>query len=328
MRSRSLQRFHPGWLAAWGLVMILLLTGCGGDEKAAGNASNPSGQADVALANEGTSGGGEAAQSAPTDPAQVVVATVNGEPITRAAFDAERARRTVGMELEPATQEAFDEMVLQSLIDQVLIEQYAAQQGIVVAEEEIDAELAAQSQIAAQNNMSFDEFVSSQLYTMDEYREAIRDMLLWNKVSEQVVANVPTTSMQVHSRHILVADEATARDLIAQINQGADFGQLASQYSLDKSSATNGGDLAWVSEGDILQPEVEAVIFSLEPGQMTQQPLHSSLGYHVIEVLERAEGRPLDPAALAERKSRTFLTWLENQRSAATIERLADTAAS
>ena len=325
MRSFSVRSFWPAWWAVLMVIAALALTACAGDD----SSDDPAGAGDnVALANEGAVNGDTAGQSASaTDPADVVAAIVNGEPISREAFEAERARRTVGMSLEPATQSAYDDMILDGLIDQVLIDQYAAQNGISVPDAEIDAELAAQADIAAQNNQSLDEFIAAQLYTPAQYREAVRDVLLWAKVSQAVVANVPTMSMQVHSRHILVTDEALARDLLGQIQQGTNFAQLAIQYSLDKSSAPAGGDLDWVSEGEILQPEVEAAIFSLAPGQLSPEPVRSSLGWHIIEVLESVEGRPLDQAALAERKSQAFLQWLENQRAAAVIEKYVGTVA-
>ncbi len=145
-------------------------------------------------------------------------------------------------------------------------------------------------------------------------------MLLWGKVSEAVTADVSPYATQVHARHILVADEATARAIIDQLNQGADFAQLAIQHSLDGSSAPSGGDLSWVSPGDLLQPEVEAAIFALAPGTRSLEPVQSSLGYHVIESLEVVEDRPLDQAALAQKKEQVFLAWLAEQRAVAVIE--------
>jgi parvulin-like peptidyl-prolyl isomerase len=168
--------------------------------------------------------------------------------------------------------------------------------------------------------MTLEEIVAAQLYTMDEYRAVIRGTLLAQKLSD-VVANVSPYAPQVHSRHILVKDEATARALIQQIQGGTDFAELAVQYSLDGSTARTGGDLDWVSEGDLLQKEVEDAIFALEPGQLALEPVQSSLGYHVIQVLERVEDRPLSPAALAEKRQQAFLEWLDNERQTAVIER-------
>jgi len=258
------------------------------------------------------------AEAQPTE--EPLAARVNGQPITLATFQRESVRRAVGLDVQPATQGAFDAQVLQSMIDQMLINQAAAREGIVVTDAEVDAELATQSDIAAGNNQTLDQIVTAEGYTMDEYRGVIHDMLLTQKLS-QVVANVPPVAEQVHARHILVADEATARDLLAQLQQGADFAQLAMQYSLDGSTAPSGGDLDWVSRGDLLQPEVENAVFSLQPGQISPEPVKSSLGYHIIQVLERVQDRPLSQAALAEKKQQAFLTWLDGQRQAAVIER-------
>lgn len=304
------------------MVSALLLVACAsgepGDNKPAAH-SDSSANTGVQTVNAANGIGGSGAVSAQATEVPLA-ATVNGQPITLAAFERERARRAMGLELEPATADAFDAMVLQSMIDQVLIEQAAAQEGLEVTEDEIDAELALQADLAAANNMTLEEIVTAQLYTMEEYRAVIRGTLLAQKLSE-IVATVPPYSVQVHSRHILVADEATARALIQQLQAGADFAQLAGEYSLDSSTALNGGDLDWVSEGELLQPEVEAAIFALEPGQLAAEPVRSSLGYHVVEVLERVEDRPLSQAALAQKRQQAFLDWLETQRQTAVIER-------
>jgi parvulin-like peptidyl-prolyl isomerase len=259
-------------------------------------------------------------QAADEPTSEPLAAVVNGQPITLAAFQRERQRRLLGLEIEPATAAAFDDSVLQTMIEQVLIEQEAERRGIVVKDKEVDDEIALQSTLAAANGQTLEEIVAAQLYTMDEYRDALREMLLTQKVSE-VVADVPPYTEQVHSRHILVADEATARALLTQIQQGADFAQLAIEYSLDSSTARTGGDLDWVSRGDLLQKEVEDAIFSLEPGQIYPEPVRSSLGYHIVQTLERVNDRPLSQAALAEKKQQAFLNWLDSQRQSAVIER-------
>jgi parvulin-like peptidyl-prolyl isomerase len=291
------------------ILLVVLLAGCA-SKKSSDDSAPPVGN--------GSNNGGAGAVD---QSAGQVAALVNGQPITMAAFERERARRMLGMDAQPATDATFDRTVLDSMIDQVLIEQAAERDQIVVTDAEINAELANQAEIAAANGTSLDQFIADQLYTMDEYREAMRGMLLMQKVSQQVVANVPTTTTQVHARHILVADEATARTLLDQLNQGADFAQLAQQYSLDKSTAPTGGDLDWVSRGDLLQPEVEEAIFALEPGTRAPEPVRSSLGYHIVETLERVEDRPLDQAKLAEKKNQAFLAWLQSQRDTAVIQR-------
>jgi peptidyl-prolyl cis-trans isomerase C len=305
------------------VLMVVLLAACAGDKKSSGSsASNSSNTVPVDQAVNTANSAGQASQSDPViqSTEEPLAATVNGQPITLAAFQRERDRRSLGMQVEPATAAAFDATVLQTMIDQVVIEQAAARLGIVVTDQEVDSELALESDLAAANGETLDDFVAAQLYTMDEYRAALHGMLLTQKVSDSVVQVAPT-SEQVHSRHILVADEATARSLLAQIQAGADFAQLAMQYSLDKSTAPTGGDLDWVSRGDLLQPEVENAIFSLEPGQIAPEPIHSSLGYHIIQTLEKVEDRPLSQSALAQKRQQAFLAWLDSQRQSAVIER-------
>lgn len=308
------------------LVLAVLLAACaGGDSDQSSDAADSAADNSTPLnqsantSNAASSGSDTTSGNAAQATEEPLAARVNAQPLTLAEFERERERRMMGMAVEPATAAAFDASVLQTMIDQVLIEQAAQQLGLVVTDEEIDSELALQADLAAANGQTLEEVVATQLYTMDEYREALRGMLLTQKVSEAVV-NVTPYAVQVHSRHILVADEATAQSLLAQIQQGADFAQLAMQYSLDTSTARTGGDLDWVSRGDLLQPEVEEVIFSLEPGQLAPAPVKSSLGYHVIQTLERVEDRPLSPAALAEKRQQAFIEWLESQRQAAVIE--------
>ncbi len=263
------------------------------------------------------------ANSAPQLTQEPLAARVNGQPITMAAFQRERQRRLQGLEAQPATQADFDAAVLEAMIDQVLIEQAAPRLGVTVSDEEVQAELALQEQLAAANGTTLEALLAEQLYTPEEYRDVLRGLLLAQKVSE-VVADVPSTAEQVHARHILVADEATARELIAQIQQGADFAQLAMEYSLDASSAPSGGDLGWVPRGVLLQPEVEDAIFALAEGELAPTPVRSSLGYHVVQTLERVQDRPLSQALLAERKQRAFQEWLAIERENAVIERYID----
>jgi len=293
-------------------VVVTLLAGC------AGGGQSASGSNQVAPTTQPGAVNDAAAASQPTQ--EPVAARINGQAITVIAFQRERDRRALGLEIQPATAAAFDASVLQTMIDQVLIEQAATREGIVVTDAEIDAELSIQADLASANGQTLEGIVSAQMYTMDEYRAVIRGMLIAQKLS-QVVANVSPYAVQVHSRHILVTDEATARALLAQIQQGADFAQLALQYSLDGSTAPTGGDLDWVSRGDLLQPEVEDAIFALEPGQISPEPVKSSLGYHIVQVLEKVEDRPLSQAALAEKQQQAFMAWLDSQRQAAVIER-------
>jgi len=91
---------------------------------------------------------------------------------------------------------------------------------------------------------------------------------------------------EVHARHILVNDEATAKKIIAELNKGADFATLAKQYSKDPGAAARGGDLGFFKKSEMVPAFADAA-FGLQTGKITQTPVHTQFGWHVIQVLAR-----------------------------------------
>jgi peptidyl-prolyl cis-trans isomerase C len=91
---------------------------------------------------------------------------------------------------------------------------------------------------------------------------------------------------EVHARHILVDDEATAKKIIAELDKGADFATLAKQYSKDPGAAARGGDLGFFKKSEMVPTFADAA-FALQPGQITQTPVHTQFGWHVIQVMAR-----------------------------------------
>lgn len=88
---------------------------------------------------------------------------------------------------------------------------------------------------------------------------------------------------EYRARHILVEKEEDAKALIAQIKAGAKFEDLAKKNSKDPGSAENGGDLDWANPGNYV-PEFSAALTKLEKGQMTDTPVKSQFGYHIIKL--------------------------------------------
>ncbi|AVR96931.1 peptidylprolyl isomerase [Pseudoduganella armeniaca] len=87
---------------------------------------------------------------------------------------------------------------------------------------------------------------------------------------------------EYHARHILVGTEKEAQDIIAKLKGGAKFEELAKQ-SKDTGSAANGGDLDWASPGNFVKPFSDAMV-ALKDGQVTDKPVQSQYGYHVIKL--------------------------------------------
>ncbi len=95
---------------------------------------------------------------------------------------------------------------------------------------------------------------------------------------------------EVHARHILVTNEADAKAAIAELKAGGDFATIAKARSTDPGSA-EGGDLGFFKQGDMV-PEFAAVAFALKPGEISQTPVKSQFGWHVIKVEERRQAPP------------------------------------
>jgi peptidyl-prolyl cis-trans isomerase C len=89
--------------------------------------------------------------------------------------------------------------------------------------------------------------------------------------------------------HILISTEAEAKDIIAKIKKGGKFEEIAKNKSTDDGSKNKGGELGWSSARSYAQPFAEALV-KLKKGEITQKPVKSSYGWHVI----RSNGmRPL-----------------------------------
>ncbi len=86
---------------------------------------------------------------------------------------------------------------------------------------------------------------------------------------------------EYHARHILVATEAEAKEIIVKLKAGTKFEELA-KVSKD-GSAANGGDLGWANAGSYVKPFSDAMV-ALKNGQFTETPVKTSFGYHVIKL--------------------------------------------
>lgn len=88
---------------------------------------------------------------------------------------------------------------------------------------------------------------------------------------------------EYHAHHILVAKEDEAKDIIAQIKKGASFEKLAAERSIDTGSKGHGGDLDWGAPGRYVKPFADALV-KLKKGQMTETPVESQYGWHIIRM--------------------------------------------
>src|SRR5207245_8978843 len=92
------------------------------------------------------------------------------------------------------------------------------------------------------------------------------------------------------ARHILVEKEDDAKALIKQINGGAKFEDLAKKNSKDPGSAENGGDLDWANPQSYV-PEFSQAMMALKKGEMTQAPVKSQFGFHIIKLEDTRDAK-------------------------------------
>jgi parvulin-like peptidyl-prolyl isomerase len=150
--------------------------------------------------------------------------------------------------------------------------------------------------------------------TERDFRDQLQQSLLREKVLKAVGEElVPATQEQVHARHILVSTEDQARDVLTQLQGGADFGDLARSLSIDPGSKASGGDLGWFARGVMDKPFEEAA-FALQPGQ-TSEVVKGANGYHIIQLIERDPNRPLPDNQVQALRQKAGTDWLDTKRS-------------
>jgi peptidyl-prolyl cis-trans isomerase D len=150
-----------------------------------------------------------------------------------------------------------------------------------------------------------------------DYRNTyFRDRLLREKVYKVITKDVPHEQEMVWARHILVADESTAKQVLFILNSGVSFSTLASHYSLDTTNKDSGGDLGWFKYDAMVAP-FSAAAFSMEVGA-TSQPIQTEFGWHIIQVIGH-EIRPLTADEYQAATDAAFDDWVTAQREASDI---------
>ena len=236
------------------------------------------------------------------------VAVVNGAPIAQDVWTMYIKTRHNGRAPEELTPEQRND-ALEELIGMYAGAQEAEKQNLATGEPAARIELMRNSSMA---ELLFKKFLDGKEPTEEEL----------NAEYEERVAAMP--KQEFHARHILVDDEAKAKDLIAQIDQGANFEKLATEHSKD-GSATEGGDLGWFMPAQMVKPFADAVQ-QLEAGKYTATPVQSEFGWHVIQLEEtRATNPPpfdaVKPQLVPLVNQKKFEAHLKELVKAAKVER-------
>ena len=195
---------------------------------------------------------------------------VNGKAIPKYQLD--KLVEKTGKSDNPQVRDQAREM----LITRELILQEADKRGVIQKESVRDQ--LEQSRVGVLVAAVFEDYVE---------REGVSDTDLkaaYENVKDQY------TGKEYHVEHILVDKEADAKAIIAQLKAGANFEDIAKTKSKDPGSAKNGGDLGWVSD-KALVPEFSKAMVQLKNGQITDKPVKSQFGYHIIKMLDSRDAK-------------------------------------
>ena len=251
---------------------------------------------------------------------------VNGQFIGEAGY-----RQRLRLQNPPITPDEFEEGLRQSLLTERL--QTVLTDWITISDAELEEEYRRRNEKVKLGVVTFwaddyrDEVEASDediatLYAqnMDDYEvpekrrirflvvdvDSIAEALVIppDEIEDSYNANIDrySTPGRVRASHILLGlgdkDEDTVRQqgeaILAQAKAGADFAELARQYSEDEATAVLGGDLDFFGRGQMV-PEFEAAAFEMEPGAVSDL-VQTAIGFHIIKVVEKVEEviRPLD----------------------------------
>jgi peptidyl-prolyl cis-trans isomerase C len=235
------------------------------------------------------------------------VAVVNGKPVSKSEFDLyiENVERQSKREItEPEKSQLLDQYISMQLAAEA-----AQKEGL-----EKDAKVQDQLALARLNVM-----VDSGLQKWLE-KNPVTDEELRPEYDAQV-AQMPK---EYHARHILVDDQKKAEAITKELKAGGDFAKSAQKNSKDPSGK-NGGDLGWFTLESMVKPFSDAVA-ALEPGQMTDAPVQSQFGWHIIK-LEESRATAAPPfeevkdrvKVLVQRKK--LQTYLDDLRKNAKVEK-------
>lgn len=285
------------------------------------------------------------------------VVRVNGAPISRATWQLETTRtadsmaRMLGFDVQAPGNEKIKEQIskeaLQQLVQRVLLRQAAARAGITATPEDVAVRIMMDMMnTGGQDKM--EQVLKSQGYTLDQYRQLVAEMLTVSKLNEHVTRNVTvtedevraaykseqdlmTTPEQVKVGHILVATKEQAAGLIAQLDKGAGFQQLADANSTDPGVKSDHGVVGYITMDDPRLPEAfKQAAFNTPVGAYTKAPVQTELGWHVIFVFEKKASQQMSYAdvhdqlqqqVLTSKKNEIFVGFLNRLRENSLIER-------
>jgi len=251
---------------------------------------------------------GQTAQPAPAPPPDTVVAIVNGKKVTRADVIA-------SAQSLPAEYQAKIDAIFPALIDRIVDLTLLAEEG---RKQNLQDDPEVKARIEQLTGQVIEEVLIRRHLKTLMTEDALKARY------EKFIAEQPPQT-EIRASHILVATEEEAKEIIRQLEGGADFTALAKEKSTDPSAKQNGGDLGYFTAGEMV-PEFSQAVFAMQKGESSKVPVKSQFGWHVIKVVDKRQKAPptLEEthSHIEELLSGELLTaYLTSLRSAAKVEK-------
>ena len=201
------------------------------------------------------------------------VAIVNGKAVPKTRLDA--LAQQVAKSGRPVTPE-MQSQLREEVIAREVFMQEAEKQGLAASDDyKMQMELARQT------------IMIRALFADYQQKNKLSDVELKAEYDKFAATN---GGKEFKARHILVEKEADAKAIIASIKKGGKFEDIAKKQSKDPGSGANGGDLDWANPGSYV-PEFSQAMLKLNKGQMTDVPVKTQFGYHIIRVDDTREAK-------------------------------------
>lgn len=220
-------------------------------------------------------------QAAP--PKDPVVATVNGQPIYLSEL------QVAQQALPPQYRNMPLSSVYPALLDRIIDSKLVVADG---KKNKVEADPDFKKRMAFVEDQVVQDF-----WLQKELAKRVTPDKLQARYQEKL-KSMPAED-EVHARHILVATEQEAKDLLADLKKGTSFDKLAREKSTDKASGAEGGDLGWFKRTDMVK-EFSDAAFALKKGETSEAPVKTQFGYHLIKVEDRRQAPPPSFEELAD----------------------------
>ncbi len=268
------------------------------------------------------------------------VAVVNGEKVTRSQLE-----KIVNLYVSQAKQlysedvtedrefmKEIEKMALNDLIDQTLIIQKALSEGLEATEAEVKKAIKNFKDSAGTEG--YKNFIKAAGMTDEEFEKEMYNQVLIDELREKVISKVKVTAEDVKAyydahpeefgnlyelkvSHILLKTREEAEEVIQRLKNGEDFGTLAQELSIEPAARESKGNLGFINEQSNLVAEFKEAALKLKPGEITEEPVKTQFGFHVIKAFE--ERKPhlepfeqvKDQAELLARQAKENQAWID-----------------